>query len=100
MNLLQNFHLAVIEYLYHVRRAVHLQTYATRHRNRKLILMINVNLTSYLAPFRSYSIPNLRNCYISLPLYRLNPLTEGFPWDDLREIFSACQWMVPDSEEK
>jgi len=33
---------------------------------------------------------------------RLNPPTEGFPWDDLREIFSEYQWIakVPDGEEK
>jgi len=29
MNLLQNFHLAVMEYLYHVRRGVPLQTFTT-----------------------------------------------------------------------
>jgi len=31
MNMLQNFHLAVIEYLYRGRRAVPLQTFTTRH---------------------------------------------------------------------
>jgi len=33
---------------------------------------------------------------------RLNPPTEGFPWDDLRKMFSECQWIakVPDAEEK
>ena len=31
MNLLQNFHLAVIEYLYRWRRAVPMQTFTTRH---------------------------------------------------------------------
>jgi len=36
MNMLQNFHLAVIEYLYHGRRAVPMQTFTTRHSNRKL----------------------------------------------------------------
>jgi len=30
MNLLQNFHFAIIEYLYHGRRAVPLQTFTTR----------------------------------------------------------------------
>jgi len=24
----------------------------------------------------------------------LTPLSEGFPWDDLREIFSGCQQMA------
>jgi len=33
---------------------------------------------------------------------RLNPPTEGFPWDDLRKIFTVCQCMtkVPENEEK
>ena len=31
-----NFHFAVIEYLYHGRRAVPLQTFTTRDSNRKL----------------------------------------------------------------
>ena len=25
---------------------------------------------------------------------RLNPLTEGFPWDNLRKIFCGCQRMA------
>ena len=31
--------------------------------------------------------------YITAPL-RLNPRTEGFPWDDLRKIFRGCQRMA------
>jgi len=33
-----------------------------------------------------------KSLYITTPL-RLNPLTEGFPCDDLRTIFCGCQWM-------
>ena len=40
MNLLQNFHLAVIEYLYCGRRAVPLQTCTSRHSNRKLFIVM------------------------------------------------------------
>jgi len=40
MNLLQNFHLAIIEYLYRGRRAVPLQTFTTRHSNRKLSVVM------------------------------------------------------------
>ena len=31
----------------------------------------------------------------------LTPPAEGFPWDDLREIFSGCQWVavVPNASE-
>ena len=45
MNLLQNFHLAVIEYLYRGRRAVPLQTFTTRHNNRKLSLVMALSTT-------------------------------------------------------
>jgi len=49
MNLLQNFHLAVIEYLYRGRRAVSLQTFTTRHSNRKLsvVMALSTNFTQY-----------------------------------------------------
>jgi len=40
MNLLQNLHLAVIEYLYCGRRAVPLQTFTTRHNNRELSIVM------------------------------------------------------------
>jgi len=50
--------------------------------NRKLIcdflLVINTNL--YLASFRRYSLRNVQNCYIWLPLLGLTPPpTKGFP---------------------
>jgi len=40
---------------------------------------------------------------IWLPLLRLNTSQmDEFPWDDIREMFSGCQWMakVPNGEEK
>jgi len=46
MNLLQNFHLAVIEYLYRGRRAVPLQMFTTRHSNRKLSIVMAMSTTS------------------------------------------------------
>jgi len=45
MNQLQNFHLAVIEYLYRGRRAVPLQTFTTRHSNRKLSTVMALSTT-------------------------------------------------------
>jgi len=45
MNLLQNFHLAVIEYLYRGRRAVPLQAYTTRHSNHKLSIVMALSIT-------------------------------------------------------
>jgi len=34
------------------------------------------------------------NRYTWLPLLCLSPPAEGFPWVDLRKIFSGCQWMA------
>jgi len=45
MNLLQNFHHAVIEYLYRGRRAVPLQMFTTRHGNRKLSIVMALSTT-------------------------------------------------------
>jgi len=45
MNLLQNFHLEVIEYLCRGRRAVPLQTFITRHSNRKLSIVMVLSTT-------------------------------------------------------
>jgi len=45
MNLLQNFHLTVIEYLYRGRRAVPLQTFTTRNSNRKLSIVMALSTT-------------------------------------------------------
>ena len=51
MNLLQNFHLAVIEYLFRERRAVPLQKFTTRHSNRKLsIVMVLLTTFTQCAP--------------------------------------------------
>jgi len=45
MNLLPNFHLAVIEYLYRWCRAVPPQTITTRHSNRKLFILMALTTT-------------------------------------------------------
>jgi len=45
MNLLQIFHLAVIEYLYRGRRAVSLQIFTPRHTNRKLCIVMGLSTT-------------------------------------------------------
>ena len=49
MKLLQNFHLAVIEYLCRGRRAVLLQTFTTRHSIRKLsiVMVLLTNFTQF-----------------------------------------------------
>ena len=45
MNVLQNFHLAVIEYLYSGRRAIPLQTFTARHSNRKFSIVVALSTT-------------------------------------------------------
>ena len=45
MNLLQNFHLAVIEYLCRGCRAVPLQRFTTRHSIRKLSIVMALSTT-------------------------------------------------------
>jgi len=60
--------------------------------SRKLIcdflLVINSNLALYYhAPFPRYSVRQVQNRYIRLPLLCLTPPTAGFPWEDFRKIF-------------
>jgi len=45
MNLQQNFHLAVIEYVYRGRPTFPLQTFTTRHSNRKLSTVMALSTT-------------------------------------------------------
>jgi len=45
MSRLQNFHFAVIEYLYRWRRAVPLQTFTTRPSNRNLFILMALTTT-------------------------------------------------------
>jgi len=66
------------------------------------LLVINTNLPRILHHFRDYSLRWVQNRYILLPLLCLTPPSEGFPFEDLRKIFYACQWMakVPNAVEK
>ena len=50
MNLLQNFHLAVTENLYRGRSAVPLQTFTTRHSNRKLSIVMALSTSFTQCP--------------------------------------------------
>jgi len=56
MNQLQNFHLAVIEYLCRGRRAVPLQTFTTRHSNRKLsiVMALSTTFTQYASEITKF----------------------------------------------
>jgi len=52
------------------------------------LTVINTNLPFTLHRFR-YSFWQVKNRYITF-----KPPTEGLPWDDLRQIFRACQRMA------
>ena len=57
MNLLQNFHLAVIEYLCRGRHAVPLQTFTTKHSSRKLsiVMALSTTFTQYASEITKFS---------------------------------------------
>ena len=55
--------------------------------------MININLPPTLHRFRDIAVDRSEIAILGYPSC-LTPLAEGFLWDDLREIFSGCQWMV------
>ena len=61
------------------------------------LLVINTNLPPILHRFREIAVDRSE---IAIPLC-LTPPAEGFPWDDLREIFNRCQWIakVPNAVE-
>jgi len=65
--------------------------------NRKLIydflLVINTNLPPTLYRFRDIAVDRSEIAILGYPSC-LTPPVEGFPWDDLHEIFSGCQWMA------
>ena len=55
--------------------------------------MINTNLPPILHYFRDIAVDRSEIAILGYPLC-LTPPTEGFPWDDLHEIFSGCQRMA------
>ena len=66
------------------------------------LLVINTNLPPILHRFRDIDVYRSEIAILAgLPLLCLTPPAEGFPWDDLREIFSGYQWMatVPNAVE-
>jgi len=66
---------------------------------QKLLKFAEITQNNAITPFSV--IQGHRNRYTWLPLLCLTPPAEGFPWDDLREIFSGYQWMakVPNAVE-
>jgi len=62
------------------------------------LLMTNTNLPPILHRFRDIAVDRSE---IAIFYSCLTPPAEGFPWDDLGEIFSGCQWMakVPNTVE-
>jgi len=72
--------------------------------NRKLIydflLVINTNLPPILHRFRDIAVDRSKITILGYPSC-LTPPADVFPWDDICEIFSGCQWMakVPNAVE-
>ena len=72
--------------------------------NQKVIydflLVINTKLPSILHRFRDTAIDRSEIAILGYPSC-LTPSAEGFPWDDLHEIFNGCQRMakVPNAVE-
>ena len=72
--------------------------------NRKLVydflLVINSNLPPILHLFGDIAVDRSKIAIVGYPSC-LTPLAEGFPWDDLREIFNVSQWVakVPNAVE-
>ena len=64
------------------------------------LLVINTNLPPILHRFRDIAVDRSGIAILGYPSC-LTCLAEGFPWDDLREIFSGCQLMakVPNAVE-
>jgi len=59
------------------------------------------NLSPILHRFRDLAVDRSKIAICGYPFCVLTPPAEGFPWDDLREIFSGCQRMarVPNAVE-
>ena len=64
------------------------------------LLVINTDVPPTLHRFRDIAFDRSNLLHLATPL-AFNCPTEGFPRDDLREIFSECQWMtkVPNAVE-
>jgi len=62
-------------------------------------ILVNTNLPTILHRFRDIAVDRSKIALFYYP--SSTPPAEGFPWDDLREIFSQCQWManVPNAVE-
>jgi len=55
--------------------------------------VINTNLPPVLHRFQDTAFDRSEIAILGYPSC-LAPPAEGFPWDDLREIFIGCQWMA------
>jgi len=60
MNLLRNFHLAVIEYICRWCLAVPLQTFTTKHSNRKLSIVMALSTTFKQCALETTKFGNIR----------------------------------------
>jgi len=77
MNLLQNFHLAVIKYLHCGRRAVPRQTFTTRHSNRKLSIVMALSTTFMQCAPKTTKFGKItqNNGYVAVQSYSRSPIS-------------------------
>ena len=77
MNLLQNFHLAVIKYLHCGRRAVPRQTFTTRHSNRKLSIVMALSTTFMQCAPKTTKFGKItqNNGYFAVQSYSRSPIS-------------------------
>ena len=57
------------------------------------LLVLNSNVPPILHRFRDIAVDRSEIAILAYPSC-LTSTAEGFPCDDLREIFSGCQWMA------
>ena len=57
------------------------------------MLVIDINVPPILHRFRNIAFDKSKIAIFVYPL-AFKPPTEGFPWDDLHEIFRECQRMA------
>jgi len=76
MNLLQNVHLAVIEYLYRGRLTIPLQTFTTRHSNRKLsiVMALSTTFTQYAPETTTFGKITQNKGHFAVQGYSMSPI--------------------------
>jgi len=95
MNLLQNFPLAVIEYLYCWHRAVPLQTFTTRHSNRKLSIVVALSTTFMRCAPETTKLGKItqNKGHFAVPIE--SSYTTSHQWLTLTYLLSCSRLVIP-----